>query len=148
MSQTILARSVPLAAGALIVPHSRFTSTFFFLFSPPPLFLFYPACFPSPSYCSSDVACTQLPGFPLSEAKDSTPAPCQDTLSVPGSLQTGWSGEGGGGGGGGEGWLAGQGKGCRMSRGCGGSWGHKYKKRPDGGGFIGKEKHKRAGSQG
>lgn len=121
MSQTILARSVPLAAGALIVPHSRFTSTFFFsivfLF-----FFFYPACFPSPSYCSSDVACTQLPGFPLSEAKDSTPAPCQDTLSVPGSLQTGWSGECGVAVEEGGGWLAGQGKGCRMSWG-GGGWG-------------------------
>lgn len=53
----------------------------------------------------------------------------------------GWSGGAGGGG-----WLAGQGKGCRMSWREGG--GHKYKKRPDGGGFIGKEMHKWTGSQG
>lgn len=56
-------------------------------------FHFHPNCFPSLSYCSSNVAWTQLPGFPLSEAKDNTPTPCQDTLSVPGSLQTGWGGE-------------------------------------------------------
>ena len=81
---------------------------------------FYPYCFHSLSYCSSNVARTQLPGFPLSEAKDGTPTACQDTLSATGSLQTGWGGEGE------VGWWGGvrnswEGKGYRKG------WG-KYKK--------------------
>lgn len=41
-------------------------------------------------YCSSHLVGTKIPGFSHSEAKDSIPVPCQDTLSVPSSLQTGW----------------------------------------------------------
>lgn len=123
VSQTILAWYLPLAEKALIVPHLCFSSTFFF-------FHFHPNCFPSLSYCSSNVAWTQLPGLPLSEAKDSTPTPCQDTLSVPGSLQTGWS----------DGEVGVQG-GLQRVKATG--WdGGKYKKRPDGGGFIGEEMRK------
>lgn len=57
------------------------------------IFFFLPRCFLCLSYCSSNVAQTRLPGFPLNTAKDSTRTGCQDTLSVAGSLQTGCSGE-------------------------------------------------------
>lgn len=85
---------------AAMVPHLFFLSAIFFFF------LFYPKCYPSAlSYCSSDTVWTQVLGFPFSEAKDSIPTPCQDTLSVPGSLQTGKSSKCEGGG------VAGEGKG-------------------------------------
>lgn len=57
------------------------------------IFFFLPRCFLCLSYCSSNVARTRLPGFPLNTAKDSTRTGCQDTLSVAGSLQTGCSDE-------------------------------------------------------